>query len=275
MGRTVRRSGNVTKTVLTPPEAATTLPSYIGYSTRYLTLDGDRMTWSPPIAPTVGRQAGRRGPDRLAPSRTAVIVVDAQNDFCHADGVQAQQGRDVSRTREPLDRLALLLQAARACGAAVVFLRTVHSRETDTEEWLARHSDNSRPQSCQQGTWGADFCGVTPHEGDLVIVKHRYSGFIGTRLADELRGLGRSSLLFTGFTTNTCVESTLRDAVCLDFLATLVEDCCAAYTERSHARAVESVRDGFGEVIDSRTAITTWTGTGGAQSTGKAVSADA
>lgn len=186
------------------------------------------------------------------------MVVDAQNDFCHVDGLLSRQGRDVARVQPALDRLAAFLAAARAADVPVVFIQNLHQDSTDSPEWLARHTDGDRAQSCRAGTWGAEFCQVGPQPGDHVVTKHRYSAFIGTALPALLDQLGRRSLLFTGFTTSVCVESSLRDAVCLDFLATLVEDCCGAYSARAHERAVESVRLGFGVVATSDRIRAAW-----------------
>lgn len=195
---------------------------------------------------------------RFDPSTAAVVVVDAQNDFCHPDGVLAGQGRDVARVQAPLRRLERFLDVARQASVPVYFVQNVHDEDSDTAEWRARHADADRAQSCQRGSWGAEFCRVAPTEDDVVVVKHRYSAFIGTDLAEQLKKAGRRSLLFTGFTTSVCVESSLRDAVCHDFLATLVEDCCGAYSERAHQRAVDAVSLGFGLVSTSERIESVW-----------------
>jgi ureidoacrylate peracid hydrolase len=208
--------------------------------------------------PVKGSLSVDRVAGRLDAGSNVLVVIDAQNDFCHPEGMQAAQGKDVGRVAAPMRRLRLLVDAAREHQVPVVLVRTTHGAETDTPEWLARHGDPGRAQSCQDGSWGADFYGVQPVPGDHVVVKHRYSAFTSGELARLLDRLGRRSLLFAGFTTGTCVESSLRDAVCLDFLATLLEDCCGAYTHRAHERAVEAVQDGFGVVANSDEAIRNW-----------------
>jgi len=197
-------------------------------------------------------------PDRFHPDRAAVVVIDVQNDFCHPDGVSAGLGKELSGVESAVGRLAHFLPAARAAGVPVVFVRNLHSPGSDTPEWLARHPNPARVQTCQVGTWGAEFYGVAPVEGDVVIDKHRYNAFTRTRLEEVLEGLGRRSLLFCGVASNTCVETSLRDAVCRDFLATMVEDCCGAYSPDAHQRAVVSVRSGFGLVTSSTEIVRDW-----------------
>jgi ureidoacrylate peracid hydrolase len=196
--------------------------------------------------------------ERLHPDRTAVVVIDVQNDFCHPQGISAGLGKDLSGIERAVARLADFLPAARTAGVPVVFVRNLHSPNSDTPEWLARHASPGRAQTCQVGTWGAEFYGVAPLDGDIVVDKNRYNAFTRTRLEEVLDGLGRRSLLFCGVASNTCVETSLRDAVCRDYLATMVEDCCGAYSAEAHHRAVTSVSSGFGLVATSTDIVEEW-----------------
>jgi ureidoacrylate peracid hydrolase len=200
--------------------------------------------------------------ERLHPERAALVVVDVQNDFCHPRGVSAGLGKDLSGIEAAVARLANFLPAARAAGVPVVFVRNLHSPNSDTPEWLARHANPGRAQTCQVGTWGAEFYRVAPVDGDIVVDKHRYNAFTRTRLEDVLEGLGRRSLLFCGVASNTCVETSLRDAVCRDYLATMVEDCCGAYSDQAHQRAIASVSSGFGLVTTSSEVVEEWSARG-------------
>jgi ureidoacrylate peracid hydrolase len=68
---------------------------------------------------------------------------------------------------------------------------------------------------------------LAPEPGDVVVSKHRYSGFFETELDDVLQGLGVTHLLVTGCTTSVCVESTVRDATFRDYTCVVLEDCTA------------------------------------------------
>jgi len=68
---------------------------------------------------------------------------------------------------------------------------------------------------------------LAPEPGDIVVSKHRYSGFYETELDNVLRGLGVTHLLVTGCTTSVCVESTVRDATFRDYTCVVLEDCTA------------------------------------------------
>ncbi|HEX2785271.1 MAG TPA: cysteine hydrolase, partial [Ilumatobacteraceae bacterium] len=68
---------------------------------------------------------------------------------------------------------------------------------------------------------------LAPEPGDLVVYKHRFSGFFETDLHAILKSRGISTLVFTGCTTSVCVESTIKDAMFRDYHCLLLEDCTA------------------------------------------------
>jgi ureidoacrylate peracid hydrolase len=99
---------------------------------------------------------------------------------------------------------------------------------------------------------------VAPAPDEGVVVKHRYSAFVGSRLPVVLRALGRPTLVLAGVTTNVCVESTARDAFMRDHEVVLVEDCAGAFTRAEHEAAVHNVRAYFGRVLDAATLEGHW-----------------
>ena len=75
-------------------------------------------------------------------------------------------------------------------------------------------------------TWNTDAIDeLRPQPEDVVLYKHRFSGFYQTELDDVLRGLGIRDLIFTGCTTSVCVDSTIRDAMFRDYRCVLLADC--------------------------------------------------
>ncbi len=195
--------------------------------------------------------------DRLAHARSALLIVDVQNDYCHQDGVFGRAGFDMAAIQAAAERTAGLIEAARRIGVPVVFVRTQHDHWTDSPTWT-RRDVRTAGVICATGSWGAEFYRVAPAPDDCVVVKHRYSAFVGTRLPVVLRTLSRATLLVAGMTTNVCVESTVRDAFMRDYDVVLVEDCAAALTKAEHESAVHNVRTYFGSVLDSVTIESVW-----------------
>jgi ureidoacrylate peracid hydrolase len=192
----------------------------------------------------------------LAPERSVLVVVDLQNDYCHPDGVLGRLGLDMTAIDPMVAAATTLHAAAHESGVPVVFLRTVHTDETDSPSWSRRYAGVGG--LCRAGTWGAEFYDLAPGDGDITVLKHRYSGFVGTRLENVLHTLRRDSVVFTGTATNLCVESTLRDAFMRDYDTVLVEDACAATDRAAHDATVVNVSRHFGAVATVQGVTERW-----------------
>jgi ureidoacrylate peracid hydrolase len=74
------------------------------------------------------------------------------------------------------------------------------------------------------------FLSSKPEADDVVIYKHRFSGFYQTDLDARLKQLGIKHLIITGCTTSVCVEATVRDAMFRDYGCVLLTDCMSQPT---------------------------------------------
>jgi ureidoacrylate peracid hydrolase len=193
----------------------------------------------------------------LSPEWAALLVVDIQNDFCHQDGLVGRLGADMSAVQQAARRIAALLPDARKAGVPVIFVTMNHDPLTNSLAWAHRFPI-PRADACVAGTWGAQLYEVEAADGEPVVVKHRYSPFVGSNIEYLLRATERRSLLVTGVATNMCVESTLRDGFMRDYHVVLVEDCAAAYAEKAHLSTVDNVRSFLGRVVDSETLRAHW-----------------
>ena len=175
-------------------------------------------------------------------ARSALVVVDMQNDFCHPEGWFAQKGLGTKAARKPIPVLQALLPAWRRRGGAVVWLNwgiradranlspTVQFKGKRSADGVgyAEHSPIDHGPSLVQGSWGAqviDELSVAPT--DLTVHKHRLSGFWDNELDTLLRQQGITTLLFSGINTDRCVFSTLQDANFLGYDCVLLQDACS------------------------------------------------
>ena len=107
------------------------------------------------------------------------------------------------------------------------------------------------------GTWNTEILpALTPRQGDLVVAKHRYSGFYDTNLDSILRARSIRHLVVTGCTTSVCVESTVRDAMFRDYQCVVLEDCTAEpigaqLSRTNHEASLLNIELLFGWVSDS------------------------
>ena len=121
---------------------------------------------------------------------------------------------------------------------------------------------SSRPMDVQaassSGTPGTprSYPNLPPRPDDVIVPKHRFSGFYDTQLDTILRQRGVDTLIVTGCTTSICVESTIRDAFYRDYRCLLLADCTAEPLGRENARtnhdaSLLTIEALFGWVSDS------------------------
>jgi ureidoacrylate peracid hydrolase len=139
--------------------------------------------------------------------------------------------------------------------------RVIIEHETVARRRL--HADVGRDaKNCLKGTWGAEFTGIGPlNESEPVVIKHRYSAFLNTRLDSILRTLKVENIVVLGVATNVCVESTSRHGFMLDYHTTFVSDCSAAYNQAAHDMTLKTHAKHFGQVATAQQIIDAWTAT--------------
>lgn len=199
----------------------------------------------------------------LSPAHCVLAIVDMQNDFCDPAGACALMGQDINLVQQMLPSLAELISLARSVGIPTVFLRVTHSHWFDTEAWRRRGAggatlDLSRSEIVAEGSWGAEFCGVSPQPGDLVITKHRYSGFDHTELELALRAKRCRTLVLAGTQTNVCVRETAFDAVAHGFDVAVVRDCVASTDPQLHAASLADIAARAGTVLPLAQLSSAW-----------------
>jgi len=198
---------------------------------------------------------------KVDPAHAALVVVDVQNDFCAEGGFFHRAGNDLANIQRAVPPLARLLDQARRAGVFVVFIQAIYDPQVLSAPMRERNRRRKLElPRCLTGTWGADFYVVRPQPGEPVVTKHRYSAFAGTELEQVLRRRGVRSLLLTGVSTDTCVESTARYGYFMDFYVTLVADCCGALSEADHRGTLARADRDFAAVVTSADVIRAWEG---------------
>ena len=199
--------------------------------------------------------------DWIAPARTALLLIDMQRDFGGDDGAMARAGMDLTAAKAAMANAAMLADAARAAGVAVIFVRLVSRPEGKTGmigEWLARRGQAQDDPLCAEGTPGADFIGPRPLPGETVIDKSRYSAFTGTGLAQHLRTRGLDTLVLAGLTTECCIDTSARDGFEQDFHIVIAADAVAAYAPDLHRAALKALQINLAILADSDTIAGFW-----------------
>ena len=172
----------------------------------------------------------------------AILVIDMQNDFGSTGGMFQRAGIDISMIQQAVEPTRRALAVARRHGIPVIYLKMafkpdlsdagpVHSPNLTRHQLLGvgsevRAPDGSPSRVLVRDTWNTDIVPeLVPEPTDILLYKHRFSGFFETELDSVLKRLGARHLIVTGCTTSICVESTIRDAMFRDYCCVLLEDC--------------------------------------------------
>lgn len=173
-------------------------------------------------------------------SRTAVVIIDMQNDFCHPDGWLASIGVDIGGARAPIPALTEFLPRARSMGMPVVWVNWGTRPDRANLSPALLHVYNNDGASAgigdplpgtgarvlEKGSWAAAIVeGLQACPEDIQVDKHRMSGFWDTPLDAILRNLDVTTLLFGGVNADQCVLATLMDANFLGYDTVLLSDC--------------------------------------------------
>lgn len=177
--------------------------------------------------------------------RTALLLLDLQNDFIHPDGAYGRADQAAKSIAAVPGRMAPLVSLARAKNLPVVSSHFTLVPRTGGEPLIAPHLRQLRPflarGDFEPGSWGhavVDELGPA----DFSVEKIAYSAFYMTRLEWLLRKLGIEHVFASGIVTNGGVASTVRDAHVRDIDVTLLDDGCAAFTQELHRTAIDALR---------------------------------
>ena len=190
--------------------------------------------------------------------RTALLVVDVQNDFADPNGnLYVRTGEAVI---EPINRE---IEQAQGAGATVVYTQDWHPPrtphfETDGGIW---------PVHCVRDTWGAELHPELVVAGDVVKKgtggEDGYSGFtvrdpesgerMETSLEDLLRARAIEKVVVAGLATDYCVKETALDALTKGFETSVLGGAVRPVDleEGDGDRALQSITSAGGRIVDS------------------------
>lgn len=188
--------------------------------------------------------------------KSALLVIDLQNAFCHKDGTLGRSGLDTDHLGSVIQPLKKVIESCVAADMPVIWTVQEHF-EVDhrrARKRLPSHTSKRKGVSALAGTWDAE---IIDELADLVtnpswvIRKHRFGAFYETRLNVLLEMLGVEALFIAGLTTNACVETTIREAYLRDFDVIAINDCVAGVNPEWEENAKKVWRQYLGITVES------------------------
>jgi nicotinamidase-related amidase len=162
--------------------------------------------------------------------RTALLIIDMQNDLGHQDGRAFMP--DAAHKTGPM---GAILDAFREAREPVIhILRSYRADTWDVERFRVPAFQADRG-FVVENTWGQrPVDRLTPEPGEPVIVKQRFSAFAFTELDLLLRRAGVTKVVVVGVNLPNCPRATMFDAVGLDYDVVAVADALATTSEETH-----------------------------------------
>ena len=153
---------------------------------------------------------------RVDPARTALVVVDMQNDFVHQGG-----GLLVPDAESTIPAIKALFELARTHAMRVVYSQDTH--RAGDPAWRIW------PEHAREGSWGWEIVEeLTPARDDVVLRKVRFDAFYGTPLDHLLRLWGIDTLVICGTIANMSVHYTAASAALRWYEVVIPRDAISA-----------------------------------------------
>ncbi len=184
----------------------------------------------------------------LVPRRTALLVIDPQNDFLHPEGWYATKGVDIEHMRRSIEPTKQLVAVCRDRSVPIIWTR--HGfRDAEDGGWLVSMRPFLRDGGLRTGTWGYQVLDeLGAREDERYVEKNRLSAFYQTNLELQLRAIDAETVVIAGVLTNQCVAATSKDAMFRDFKPVVVEEATGTTLPHLHAPALEMMQVGWAEV---------------------------
>jgi nicotinamidase-related amidase len=175
----------------------------------------------------------------LDPERTALVVIDMQREFIEPGGFGASLGNEISRLEAIIPTVRELIRLFRSKRWPIIHTRENHAPDLSDcppskmrrgKPGLQIGDEGPMGRILVRGEPGAEIIApCAPAQDEIVIDKPGKGMFWATPIHDYLRERDISHLVFSGVTTEVCVQTSMREANDRGFECLLIEDATESY----------------------------------------------
>jgi ureidoacrylate peracid hydrolase len=213
------------------------------------------VSLSPPVAHMISLRRGsaKHIYGEIQMAHTAHLVIDLQNGFME-EGAPVE----IPTAREIVPNVNAISDEVRRAGGTVIFLRVVTTPESlaNWTNWVPFLQSPLNGQSIAEAlASGSHYAQLWPgldvRATDLIVDKTRFGAFVpgASTLHAELQARAIDTLIISGTISNICCESTVREAMQLNYQNLFVSDATAALTDAEHNATLDNVGWMFGDVL--------------------------
>ena len=177
----------------------------------------------------------------MNPTKTALVLIEFQNDFTTAGGVFHDAVKGVMHSTDMLANTATTVEQARKLGVKIIHMPIQFA---DGYPELTHRSYGilkgvADGSAFRAGSWGAEITEALSREpADILIEgKRGLDAFATTGLDLVLRNNGIQNLVVAGFLTNCCVEGTVRSGYEKGYDVVTLTDCTATFSDEQQQAA--------------------------------------
>ena len=185
----------------------------------------------------------------INPEKTALVIIDMQEFSCNIEDASLKPYID-----QVVFNINYLASECRRYAIPVIWVRhNINSIDSSNDGGFFQlfHDEKRTLSVMDYGPETEIFSGMNVDTTkDHIVFKNRYSAFLSSppNLKQKLDELDRNQLIITGIAANVCVESTLRDAMQLDYEVTLISDGTIGTNETSYYNTLRNTQLFFGDV---------------------------
>lgn len=182
----------------------------------------------------------------------ALVVIDMQRDFAEPGGFGASLGNDVGRITKIIPDVKRLIEGFRSAGLPVIHTMECHRPDLSDLPPAKRNRGNPTLKIGDEGPMGRVLIAgepgtrilaeLAPVDGEIVIEKPGKGAFYATPLGDILKERGIEQLVFSGVTTEVCVQTTMREANDRGYECLLAEEATESYFPEFKAAAINMIK---------------------------------